>query len=141
MGPIDQFRFLRRKVGGMKMSFSIQTIKWVSVLILLACLNSTTSGFSSTPPPVGSLSFSVANGDCLPATSSVSAGRVAVTITLTSSQPQTVSLVTTSADVRHLFQHTQVGTSEAWSTVLDLPAGSYELINSIGTSKCAVTVS
>lgn len=106
----------------------------------LALLCSATVGYSADPPPMDSLSFTIANGACLPTTASVHAGRVAVTVMLSSSTPQSISLIMTGMDEKHLFEHTQSGTSEVWSTLITLPAGSYQLINSVGTSKCIVTV-
>ena len=124
----------------MKMRLSSKEIDRVGKFVLLACLSSTALGLSTDPPPVGSLVFTVTNGNCSSATNSVSAGRVAITVTLSSSSPQSISLVTTDASPKHLLEHTQVGSSETWSTLLTMPAGSYQLINSVGTSKCAVTV-
>jgi len=124
----------------MKVHQSLKKIAHLGKLMLLAVLSSTAVGLPTDPPPVGSLSFTVTNGECLPGTNSVSAGRVAVTVALSSSTPQSISLVTMDASPKHLLEHTQVGTPETWSTVLTLPAGSYQLINSVGTSKCTVTV-
>jgi hypothetical protein len=122
------------------MMFSQSGIHRFWKLMLLACLSSRAEGLQANPSPTGSLAFAVADGNCSPGTSGVSAGLVAITVTLTSSPPQTISLVTTGNDAKHLLQHTQVGTSETWSTIVQLPAGSYQLTNSVGTSKCSVTV-
>jgi hypothetical protein len=113
---------------------------WICKLILLAYLIPATKCFAIDQAPTSSLEFTVTNGECSPAASSVAAGRVAIVVTLSSPKAQSVSLVTTGPETKHLFEHTQIGTTETWSIMLSLPAGSYQLINSTGTSKCSVTV-
>jgi hypothetical protein len=94
------------------------------------------------PPvaPNNSLTFEVTDGNCSPQSVTSVAGRTVVAVKMTSTKPQHVALSTAGPNKKYLFEHAQVGSSERWTTMIYLPAGSYELMSSLNGDKCAVTV-
>jgi hypothetical protein len=97
-------------------------------------------GQSPLAAPTASLSFSVSDGNCLPASVTSPAGRTAIVVKMTSANPQHVALSTRGTDKKFLFEHAQVGSSERWTAIIYIPVGSYELMSSLNGSKCVLTV-
>lgn len=92
------------------------------------------------PQPTSTLVFTVTDGACLPATVEAKAGYTAVEVSLASSNAQQIKLAAADQKNRFLFEHTQVGSSERWRTMIYLPTGTYELKSSLNGSKCTIAV-
>jgi hypothetical protein len=110
----------------------------LGITLLAAALTSLAG--AQAPPVPNSLTFEVTNGNCSPQSISSTPGRTIIAVKMTSSQPQHIALSTTGPNRRYLFEHAQVGSSERWTTMIYIPAGTYELMSSLNGNKCTVTV-
>ena len=125
----------------MKYEICLRKFALISPTVLSMVCPLITAGQAPSPPrPSASLAFTVTDGNCSPQAVSSTAGLTAITVNMSSSKPQQISLSTTVQSKKYVFGHTQVGASERWTTMIVLPTGTYELASSLGGGKCTITV-